>query len=75
MLMFEKGQLMWVNKEREGERKTERWHSKQKRVKWVRVADESEREREREREGERERERKRAREEIKEVNMAARREK
>ena len=30
-------------KEREGERKTERLHPKQKRVKWVRVADESER--------------------------------
>ena len=28
---------------REGERKTERLHSKQKRVKWVRVADESKR--------------------------------
>ena len=32
-------------KEREGERKTERLHPKQKRVKWVRVADESERKR------------------------------
>ena len=41
--MFEKGQLTWVKKEREGERKTERWHPKQKRVKWVKVADESER--------------------------------
>ena len=30
-------------KEREGERKTERLLPKQKRVKWVRVADESER--------------------------------
>ena len=30
-------------KEREGERKTERSHPKQKRVKWVMVADESER--------------------------------
>ena len=30
-------------KEREGERKTERLHPKQKRAKWVRVADESER--------------------------------
>ena len=32
---------------REGERKTERLHPKQKRVKWVRVADERKRERER----------------------------
>ena len=30
-------------KEREGESKTERLHPKQKRVKWVRVVDESER--------------------------------
>ena len=30
-------------KEREGERKTESLHPKQKRVKWVRVVDESER--------------------------------
>ena len=37
-------------KETEGERKTERLHPKQKRVKWVRVADERERESEREKE-------------------------
>ena len=29
-----------MKKERDGERKTDRLHSKQKRVKWVRVADE-----------------------------------
>ena len=38
-------------KERGRERKTERLHPKQKRVKWVRVADESERVSERKRRG------------------------
>ena len=38
-------------REREGERKTERLRPKQKRVKWVRVAGESERVNERTRQG------------------------
>ena len=43
--MFEKWPLTWLKKEREreGERKTERLRPKQKKVKWVRVAGESER--------------------------------
>ena len=40
--MFEKGMLTWGRK-REGERERQRLHPKHKRVKWVRVADESER--------------------------------
>ena len=40
-----------MGEEREGERKTERLHPKQKGVTWVKVADESERVSERERRG------------------------
>ena len=44
MYIFEKLLLTWGRKrEREGERKTERLHPKQKRVKWVSVVYESDR--------------------------------
>ena len=51
--MFEKCRLTWLKKERqgEGERKTESLLPKQKRVKWVRVAGESERVSERKKRG------------------------
>ena len=51
MYMFERRRLTWLKKDREGERKTARLRPKQKTVKWVRVAGESERVSERKRRG------------------------